>query len=148
MSWLWWIPKHRDCSAFCSALLRLERNSMVDSVSRGLIICLHCPMALVHGLARRVPFSSKGSFCLSHPSPLSRWLKSSSLCGEAFGSRKSFVLVTHLKEHNLNIGHSPSNEGLVLLPTSMLLLRQWMLRIMWNSANAWNCSGRRSWQGT
>lgn len=111
------IPKLHDCSAFCSALLRLvslERDSMVDSVSPGLtIICLHCLMALVHASARRVPFSSKASFCLSLLTPLSRWPESSSLCGEAFGRQQSFVLVPRLKGHNLNIGHSASNEGLV-----------------------------------
>lgn len=80
---LWWIPKHRDCSAFCSELLglvSLERDSIVNSVSPGLtIICLHCPMALVHASARRVPFSSKASFCLSLLTPLSRWPESNAV---------------------------------------------------------------------
>ena len=59
----------------------LERDSMVDAVSPSLtIICLHCPMALVHASARRVPFSFKASFCLSLLTPLSRWPESSSLC--------------------------------------------------------------------
>lgn len=87
---LWWIPKHRDCSAFCSELLRLvslERDSMVDSVSPVLtIICLHCPMALVHASARRVPFSSRASFCLSLLTPLSRWPESNAARPLAGGS--------------------------------------------------------------
>ena len=100
-------------------------------------------MALVHASARRVPFSSKASFCLSLLTPLSRWPESNAARPLAGGSP---LFWWHpLRSITLILVIPLQMKALYVRPmlSSMLLPIQWMLRIMCNSANGTTLAGAR-----